>query len=242
MDPFEEPGKRRSVSVPTLLAWLSVCLLAAAWGRSLDAQLQAQWSTLGLYGLVASVGLGMLEKARKARLKTSRQRALQARTDFGFARISEQGAAHDAIRSAVRRVTTSTGCELDEVTIPKPPRKDERRSQQRSERLRQLPMEVTTIIDHDDLSCDLSEPQSCTLRDISSRGISFQHQAPIEGRIVVLTVRLPEARHLSFVAEALWTEATDEGFVTGGTILDVGIPDDVPSANLLLEPAVVASA
>jgi hypothetical protein len=215
--------------------------LAAAWGRSLDAQLQAQWSTLGLYGLVASVGLGVLEKGRKARLKSSRQRALQARTAFGLARISEQGAAREAIRSAVSRVTISTGCELDEVTVPKRPRKDERRSQQRSERLRQLPMEITTVIDHDDLTCDLSDPLPCTLRDISSRGISFQHAVPIEGRIIVLTIRLPENRHLSFVAEALWTEATDEGFVTGGTILDVGIPDDSPNRNILLEPAVAAT-
>ncbi len=242
MDPFEEPGQRRFVSVPTLIAWLSVCLLAAAWGRSLDPKLQAQWSTLGLYGLVASVGLGLLEKARKARIKHSRQRALLARTAFGFAHISEQGAAAEAIRSAVRSVTTSTGCEIDEIKVPRRPRKDELRAQRRSERLRQLPMEITTVIDHDDLSCELSQPLPCTLRDISSRGVSFQHAVPIEGRIVVLTIRLREGNHLSFVAEVLWTEATNEGFVSGGTILDVGIPDDEQDSELVLEPATVGTA
>ncbi len=237
MDPFEEPGQRRFVSIPSLMAWLSVCILAAAWGKSLDNQLQAQWSMLGLYGLVASVGLGVLEKSRNMRLKRARQSAIQARTTFGLARITEQGAAREAINSAVRRVTNSVGADTSSGAAHRRRQMKERRSERRSDHLGRLPMEITVVIDHDDLSCDLSEPFPGTLRDISAGGISFLHAVPIEGRIVVLTIRLPDDNHLSFVAESLWTDATNEGFVSGGSILDVGIPDDARSTAVALEPA-----
>ncbi|MEX2114346.1 MAG: PilZ domain-containing protein [Pirellulales bacterium] len=241
MDPFEEPGQRRFVSIPSLMAWLSVCILAAAWGKSLDDQLQAQWSTLGLYGLVASVGLGVLEKGRNVRLKRARHSAIQARTTFGLARITEQGAAREAINAAVRRVTVSAGADMSNSAAHTQRRAKDRRAERRSEHLGRLPMEITVVIDHDDLSCDLSEPFSGTLRDLSAGGISFLHTTPIEGRIVVLTIRLPDGLHLSFVAEALWTDVTAEGFVSGGSILDVGIPDETRSTVDALQPAAVCS-
>ncbi len=231
MDPMEEPGQRRYVSIPSLMAWLSVCILAAAWGKSLDENLQAQWSTLGLYGLVASVGLGLLEKGRNLRLKRARQDALQTRTTFGLARITEQEAARDTIYSAVRRVTVSAGADMASSAENVQKRRRERRSERRSEHLGRLPMEVTVVIDHDDLSCDLSSPFPGTLRDLSASGISFLHWVPINGRIVVLTIRLPDGNHLSFVVEALWTDVTRDGFVSGGSILDVGIPDEARSKH-----------
>jgi hypothetical protein len=237
MDPMEEPGQRRYVSIPSLMAWLSVCILAAAWGKSLNENLQAQWSTLGLYGLVASVGLGLLEKGRNSRLKRARKNALQARTTFGLARITEQEAARDTINAAVRRVTISAGADMAGSAAHAQKRRRDRRSEQRSEHLGRLPMEVTVVIDHDDFSCDLSDPFPGTLRDLSASGISFLHWVPIKGRIVVLTIRLTDGNHLSFVVEALWTDVTRDGFVSGGSILDVGIPGQAQSTRDELELA-----
>jgi hypothetical protein len=214
-----------------MMAWLSVCILAAAWGKSLNESLQAQWSTLGLYGLVASVGLGLLEKGRNARVKRARQNALQARTTFGLARITEQEAARDTINAAVRRVTICAGAEMAGSTTYAQRQRKQKRSERRSKHLGRLPMEITVVVDHDDFSCDLSDPFPGTLRDLSASGISFLHWAPINGRIVVLTIRLPEGAHLSFVVEALWTDVTRDGFVSGGSILDVGIPDEAPVAR-----------
>jgi hypothetical protein len=213
------------------MAWLSVCILAAAWGKSLNENLQAQWSTLGLYGLVASVGLGLLEKGRNARLKRARQNALQTRTTFGLARITEQEAARDTINAAVRRVTVGAGADMAGSTTYAQRRSKQKRSERRSVHLGRLPMEITVVVDHDDLSCDLSEPFPGTLRDLSASGISFLHWVPINGRIVVLTIRLPDGNHLSFVVEALWTDVTRDGFVSGGSILDVGIPDEAQSTR-----------
>ena len=61
-------------TLPKLIAWLSLCLLSAAWGHALAPTLRTVWAEIGLFGLSASVGLGVLEKSRLL-LKERQERA-----------------------------------------------------------------------------------------------------------------------------------------------------------------------
>ena len=65
--------RRKMPSMPSLIAWLSVCLLAAAWGHTLDQHWQAVWRQTGAFGLAAAVGLGALERMRGARSRSEQQ-------------------------------------------------------------------------------------------------------------------------------------------------------------------------
>ena len=72
---FDDETKPRSV--PSLIAWLGLCLLSASLGRVMPPTLQAVWGYLGLFGLAAGLGLGALEQARQAQNEREQQRALQ---------------------------------------------------------------------------------------------------------------------------------------------------------------------
>ena len=220
MQVIDDPRQRRIVSIPTLTAWLSVCILAAAWGKSLNENWQQIWADVGAFGLVASVGLSLIERARIAHRRRARERALQSRAEFGLAKLNEQGAALDAINAAIRRLQAAAArysdCESSSG--------GEAGENEAMEPLSRLPMEITPVVDYDDANCELAEPIAGSLRKISARGVAFWHARPFVSRVAVLTFRFGDGQCLSFVVDVLWTEATPEGFVTNGAVLDVGVP------------------
>lgn len=50
-----------------LIAWLSLCLLAAAWCPMLDDGCRMFWAHGGLFGLIAAIGLESAENGRVVR-------------------------------------------------------------------------------------------------------------------------------------------------------------------------------
>jgi|GEM_PF-7127320 len=62
-----EQETARGVDITNLIAWLSVCLLAAAWGATIDPSWQPIWMRLGAFGLVSAVGLSATSKFRENR-------------------------------------------------------------------------------------------------------------------------------------------------------------------------------
>ena len=77
-DLHDEPG---TSSLPKLIAWLSLCLLSAAWGHALAPDLRTVWAEIGLFGLSASVGLGILEKSRLLLKERQERAAYQLRAE-----------------------------------------------------------------------------------------------------------------------------------------------------------------
>jgi hypothetical protein len=232
MQPIDEPGQRRVVSIPSLTAWLSLCILAAAWGRSLDEHWQGIWASLGAYGLAASVGLGILEKARLTHQKKLRDSALKSRVECGLERLNEQGATLDSINAAIRRLRAHATRQARG-----PSTAGRARPGERSSPLGRLPMVIAPVVDHDESSCELADSIPGCLREISLHGVSFCHAKPFVARVAVLTFDLDERQRLSFVVDVLWTEASAECFVTGGTVLAVGVPPRDQERGELLIPA-----
>jgi hypothetical protein len=68
-------------SPPGFIAWLSLFLLSFALGGMVNEEMHHVSLKLGAFGLVAAVGLGSIEKARRLRAKFLRDRALRERLD-----------------------------------------------------------------------------------------------------------------------------------------------------------------
>lgn len=232
MEPIGEPGQRRFVSMPNLIAYLSLCILAAAWGHSLDDRWQPIWATMGAYGLVAAVGLGVLEKARLNRQARLHEKAVQARVEHGLARLREQGATLETINDAIGQLTLAAMRQFGQPTFHTAILK--RRAQARL--LGRLPLEVTAVLEQDEAHHSLAKPIAAKLEDISTQTVSFFHLQPFLATVALLTFDLGVDSRIAFVVDVMWSEKSGSGFTSGGTLLAVGVPaaDDVTAEPLEL--------
>src|ERR1700730_13913119 len=99
----ELDSPKQTSNLVNLTAWLSVCLLAAAFGRTLDSRWQGIWARGGVFGLAAAVALKSLEKARLSREKRVHDLAFRMSRDGRLARLNQRTAAIGAINAAIRR-------------------------------------------------------------------------------------------------------------------------------------------
>lgn len=214
-----------TTSIPTLIAWLSLCLLAAAFGHALDAQWQIIWAEAGAFGLAAAVGLGALEKTRAARAERVYNRVMRTRAECGLARLNEHSAAVDSINTAVRRLAEHAAKRRssDVASVSRVKRRWQ------TQLLSDTPLEIVPVEDQDEPFDSKSvAPITGALRQISSQGVTFEHEEAFAARIVLLTFTLTDEQ-LSFVVDVMWSQKNVDGYTSGGTVLAVGIPA-APSA------------
>lgn len=208
----------RTTSMPSLIAWLSLCLLAASFGRSLDARWQVLWAEMGAFGLAAAVGLGSLERARHARQQRAREQAMQARFECGLTRLNQHSATIDAINAAVRTL-------VRQATIDKCGRFGGAHHNRRRDQLKMLAnyaLQIVPVDEQAEIDAKLP-PIDGVLQQISSRVVSFKHTESIPTRTVLLTFQIGESQ-LSFVVDVTWTQKIDDAYSSGGTVVAVGVP------------------
>jgi hypothetical protein len=232
MEPIDEPGQRRFVSMPNLIAWLSLCILAAARGRSLDDHWQPIWATMGAYGLVAAVGLGVLERARFARQARLHEKSVQARVEHGLTRLCEHDATIESINAGISRLTAAAVQQFGQPTFHTGILK--RRAQARL--LSRLPLEIVAVLERDEVNHHLARPIAAKLEDISARTLSFFHLQPFLATVALLNFDLGGDSRISFVVDVMWSEKSGSGFASGGTVLAVGVPADNDVVAEQLEP------
>jgi len=208
------------ISAPAIIGWLSVCLLAGAYGRTLDDRWQQLWAEMGTLGLAAALGLGSIDRLRRARLKRLRDLAVHARFEFGLDRLHQDSATLDSINSAVRQLAQQARleCRGKIGTATRNRRRDQ------LELLADYPLEIVPVEEHDDTS-RLLAPLAGKLQQVSSRVVSFEHSVAFAARTVMLNFQVGE-RRLSFVVEVTWTQKVEDAYCSGGTVLAVGVPTD----------------
>lgn len=210
----------RLVSAPTLIGWISVCLLAGAYGHSLDERWQQIWAQMGALGLAAALGLSSIDKLRQARMRRLRDLAMQARFEFGLDRLHQHTATIDSINAAVRQLAQQASFDMR----GKLGQAQRNRRRDQMELISDYPLEIVPVDERGESSV-LLPPMTGTLQQISSRVISFEHVDSVPTRTVMLNFRTGEKR-LSFVVEVTWTQKIDGAFSSGGTVLAVGVPID----------------
>jgi hypothetical protein len=212
----------RRLSAPGLIAWLSVCLLAAAWGRTLSAAWQALWAEMGAFGLAAAVGLEAMHHVRALRAAVLRRRAQHERAESGLSRLDEHTAALDSINIAVRRLTDDLHKhKRGQARLPGMSKRH-----WEAHALSHYPLDITPIDDSGEADWRSIRPITGCVQCISSSAISFEHDQPFPTQVVLVTFRLSTGDRVSFVVDVVWTENKAEGLVSTGTMLAVGIPHD----------------
>lgn len=229
LDPAKAP---RLFSLPSSIAWLSLVLLAAGWGRTLDNRWQDIWIRAGAFGLAAAVGLGGLEKARlfrDQRVRHLAERISFERLEGRLTRLNDENATLKLIDDAIRRLTRHVACERQKQACDPAPGES-------LQTLSPFPLEVIPV-DEDAPAFDIGSAHSIagSLRGISSRVFSFQHDQAFSEPIALLTFTLGKREKLCFVVDVLWTHVLSDGFVSSGTVLVAGVPADQVSEMALLE-------
>jgi hypothetical protein len=233
METVDREQARVMPSIPSLIAWLSVCMLAAAVGHTLDEHWQPVWARMGTFGLVAAVGLGSLEKTREVREKSSYDRHMQARVECGLERFNQHSAAVDSINEALNRLAKHAARERrgtagKSAFAARP---------QGMQLLESYPLEIMPVEDQGPkLDFGSAGAIAGSVRQISSRVVSFDHCVSFGTRMALLTFQLCGRDQLSFVVDIMWTEKADGGFVSGGTLLAVGVPEFQDQAVVLTSP------
>ena len=77
MDNEQEFPDRPARATSVLIAWLSVCMLAAAWGAKMGPEWVASWRQWGAFGLSAAVGLNIADRMRAAKRRRQAEATAQ---------------------------------------------------------------------------------------------------------------------------------------------------------------------
>ncbi len=223
MNHCERVQARGIPSVPTLIAWLSVCLLAAAAGHALDQRWQPLWARIGAFGLAAAVGLSTVESARDVRERRRHERRMRARAEGGLARVNQHTAAVDSINEALGRLTAHALRQRR----GKPLKSTMGTRSQAGQLLAGYPIEIMAIDEQSPTQAfENGRNMIGSVRQFSSRAVTFEHASPLDSPMALLTFKLGTGdEQLSFVVDIMWTERADQGFASGGTVLAAGVPN-----------------
>jgi hypothetical protein len=209
--------------IPNLIAWVSVCLLAAAWGRGLDERWRPLWADSGASGLAAAIGLSHVRIRRDEQQRRKRDAHSRARVECGLDRFNQRSAAIDAIQAAVSRLVQFA----EQSRAPRSDGTPSMPDRQTIDPLAGLRLEITPVDDVADTgTIAASHALPGTIQTLTSRTASFSHAAPFEGRHCLLTFDLGDTRRLSFVVDVLWTQSAAGHFTSSGSILAAGVPQD----------------
>src|SRR5262249_30171443 len=158
------------ISLPSLIGWLSVCMLAAAWGHTLDDHWQNIWIKGGSVGLIAALMLERIEKVQLLRETKAREKASRLFAESRLAEVNEQNTVLDSVQEAIRQLT-----------------KDGRN------KLYQRPLEVVPVpMDDPTFDPDTADSISGSLLKISTSSVSFAHTQEFLERMVLLKFKLTQ--------------------------------------------------
>lgn len=197
----EEPA--RHVSLPSLIAWLGLCLLSAAWVRSGVEPWQGLWLQSGAFGIVAAVGLGNQEKTRRAYDQTIQEQSLQLRIESRMAQWKEWDTVIGSIKVAIDEIR---GCAA---------------SQDRS--LDGYPLKIVLVTESDSCGPTSVRAFAGVLRNFSASFVNFEHQEVIAEGAVILIFTLSSDRELCLVVSLTETQTTVKGFFSCGTVIAAGV-------------------
>jgi hypothetical protein len=198
----------RHVSVPSLIGWLSLCMLAAGWGRTIDANRQGLWIKAGAAGLIAAVVLERAERVRLSRRARKRSEAARMVSENRLAALHEYHLTRSSVADAVRQLTLYAGNDVH-----------------------QFPLKILAICHDAPFDIDSAPSIEGTLVAISANRVSFAHQQPVEDPVVLLKFKPHKRKTLCFVTEIIGTKPASDGFTSSGALLAAGVPRPTADAE-----------
>jgi hypothetical protein len=218
-----DDGAAKSAPLTRLIAYLSLCMLAAAFGAMLGPAWSRWWAIFGTFGLASAVGLDLLGRSRARLAEHARKKQLalaaQRKLDEMLGDMESSG----AIRAALHQLQPG-------AADPPPPGGD---GQPRPRRLFDKPVTITPLLPSSgEAGRRLGEPLAGHLRNISRNGFGLVHRQRLERGFVILEFALDNGEPLQFIAEVLWQERQDDGgYFSGGKLLEAVDASDLRQAR-----------
>ena len=192
-----------------LIGYLSFGMLAAGAGAMFGETWGRVWFGFGLFGLVSSLGLNSLSRARARSkyLKKKEELSLQAEKHLTEMAIVEES--FDEICEAVRRIQS------DAMESKAKGGKSERETRSSLNK----PVTITPL----EWSRTIKDKSiEGYMRNISGHGFGLAHDCSLQQGYVLLELELENRETVGFIADLLWCEAQPNGqFFSGGKFLEL---------------------
>ena len=214
----------KSAPLTRLIAYLSLCMLAAAFGAMIGPAWSRWWAIFGTFGLASAVGLDVLNRSRARRADHTRRKQLALKAERKLDEMMGDTESSGAIRAALRQfqpgaadpTPQAANCQAD----PRLPLNK--------------PATITRLLrSSGDARDRLGEPLAGRVRNISRYGFGLAHDQRLEQGLVLLEIDLENGEPLQFIADVFWCELQDSGcYFSGGKILEMVDPSDVRPARV----------
>ncbi|MCE9553545.1 MAG: hypothetical protein K8T91_09250 [Planctomycetes bacterium] len=205
-------------SVTAMIAWLSVCLLAAAWGPTLAPEGRFAWSSFGLFGLVAALGLDAIARVRRARLEQLEMENSAVVQERRLVNLDRQSRSVCATREAMRHVTeiAQQHRQQYEAALAESTKAvSDRRSEERTACWMPVDLLLRSYDSEDESSAEATRILAY-VRDLSSTGVGLCHHQPIEETEAVVRIRAGEGDETSLLATRCWCRKSEDGWFQSG--------------------------
>jgi len=222
--PAVDDGAAKSAPVTRLIAYLSLCMLAAAFGAMVGPVWSRWWAIFGTFGLVSAIGLGVLNRSRARLADRTRGKQLALKAERKLAEMMGDMESSGAIRAALRQLQPG-------ATDPTP----QGTNCQAEARLPlNKPATITPLLrSSGDAGYQRGKPLAVRVRSISGSGFGLAHDQQLERGFVLLELHLENGEPLQFIVDVLWCELQDSGcYFSGGRILEVLGPSDALPARI----------
>jgi hypothetical protein len=214
----------KSAPLTRLIAYLSLCMLAAAFGAMVGPAWSRWWAIFGTFGLASAVGLDVLNRSRARLANQTRRKQLSLQAGGKLDEMMSDMESSTAIRAALRQfqpgATDSTRQGTNCQAEPRLPLNK--------------PATITRLLrSSGDAGYRLGESLAGRVRNISRYGFGLAHNQQLEQGLVLLKCELENGEPLRFIADVLWCELQDSGcYFSGGKILEVIRPSDAQAARI----------
>ena len=202
----------RSGPLTKVIAYLSLCMLAAAFGSLLGPTWSRWWAIFGVFGLTSALGLDTLNRSRTRHQDRTRQRRLKQKAEQKLEEILIDMEAHSAIGAALRQLQPDSAAPAARIA--------DRRVEPRLTLSK--PATITPLVqDADDLRYRPGVAVAGSMCDISHGGFRLAHAQWLEPGFILLDSGFETGDPIRFIAEVLWCERQKDGYRSGGKILEV---------------------
>jgi hypothetical protein len=221
---FVEGNTAKSAPITRLIAYLSICMLAGAFGAAAGPAWSRWWAIFGAFGLISATGLEVVNRSRTRQADRRRREQLARKAERKLNEMMGEMESSDAIHAALRQIQSG-------ATAPTP----QRTNGQPEPR---LPLNKAVTITRlfqstGDAGYRRGEPFVGRVRTISHHGVGLAHDQRLKQGFVLLEVDVANDKPIQFVAHVLWCELQDSGcYFSGGRLLDVVSPSDVRPAPI----------
>lgn len=194
-----------------MIAWLSVCVLAAAWGSNLDPEWRPAWRLAGLFGLVSAVGLSVARRAHAKYRHHCAQRSVESQLTRRLASELFTSDASDHLRPIVERF-------FADFEGSGNPQSDRRLGTDQNSPAQLFALDSCSNPNGTQLG---DEPLVAHVRNISLSGIGLSHGAPLAAGPVLLTYETQDGARLAVGVEISWCRPSGRGqYISGGKFVE----------------------